>query len=227
MSTLPILLALTSVFLLGSSRIRISIRLVAAQGALLGLAFLLHNANHLSPEVWTIGLTGVVLKGLVLPWLLAFVLRRSKAKLEVEPFVGFGASLLIGVLLLGVSAYVAWTVAASSVRQVIPPPLFAAALYLLLTGMFLIITRRKAITQTIGYLVVENGVFAMGLGIGHEFPFTVEMGVMLDIFVGVFLMGIMVFRIDKAFDHTDTDRFNELLDEYPEDIASGECEEVE
>lgn len=215
MNTLPILLALTSVFLLGSSRLRISIRLVAVQGALLGLAFLLHNHDRLTPEVWIIGLTGVLLKGVLLPWLLAFVLKRSKAKLEIEPFVGFGASLLIGVLMLALSAYVAWNVSQSSMKQAIPPPLFAAALYLMLTGMFLIITRRKAITQTIGYLVMENGVFALGLGIGHEFPFIVEMGVTLDIFVGVFLMGIMVFHIDREFDHTDTDRFNELLDTHP------------
>ena len=215
MNTLPILLAITSVFLLGSSRLRVSIRLAAVQGALLGVVFLLHNHARLTAEVWTIALTGILLKGVLLPWLLAFVLRRSKAKLEIEPFVGFGTSLLVGVLMLVLSAYVAWNVSQSSLKQVIPPPLFAAALYLILTGMFLIISRRKAITQTIGYLVLENGVFAMGLGIGHEFPFIVEMGVTLDIFVGVFLMGIMVFRIDREFDHTDTDRFTELLDTHP------------
>ncbi len=216
MNTLPILLALTSVFLLGASRLRVSIRLVAVQGALLGIAFMLHNHDRLTADVWTIGLTGVLLKGVLLPWLLAYVLKRSKAKLEIEPFIGFGSSLLIGVLMLVLSAYVAWNVSLSSMKQTIPPPLFASALFLMLTGMFLIITRRKAVTQTVGYLVLENGVFAMGLGIGHEFPFIVEMGVSLDIFVGVFLMGIMVFRIDREFDHTDTDRFTELLDTLPE-----------
>ena len=221
MNTLPILLALTSVFLLGSSRLRVSIRLVAVQGALLGLAFLLHTRDNLTFDVWTIGLTGVLLKGAALPLLLAYVLRHSKAKLEIEPFVGFGTSLLLGVAMLALSAFVAWKVSQASVKQMIPPPLFASALFLMLTGMFLIISRRKAITQTIGYLVLENGVFAMGLGIGHEFPFLVEMGVTLDIFVGVFLMGIMVFRIDREFDHTDTDRFTALMDAYPKTAADG------
>ncbi len=227
MNILPILLVLTSVFLLGSSRIRISIRLVAAQGILLGAAFMLHNQERLSFEVWAIGITSILIKGVLLPLLLSYVLRQSRAKLEIEPFVSFGASLLIGVFLLGVSTYVAWNIAQTSERQIIPQSLFASALFLLLTGMFLIITRRKAITQTIGYLVVENGVFAMGLGVGHEFPFIVEMGVMLDVFVGVFLMGIMIFHIDKAFDHTDTDRFNELLDDIVDDVTCSECKEAE
>ena len=225
MSTLPVLLALTSIFLLGSSRLRVSIRLVALQGALLGLAFLLHNRGNLTVDVWTIGLTGVLLKGAALPLLLTYVLRHSKAKLEIEPFIGFGASLLLGVVMLALSAFVAWKISLSSIKQMIPPPLFASALFLMLTGMFLIISRRKAITQTVGYLVMENGVFAMGLGIGHEFPFLVEMGVTLDIFVGVFLMGIMVFRIDREFDHTDTGRFTALMDTYP--AISTNSEETE
>lgn len=211
-NTISIMLALTSLFLLGSSRIRISIRMVILQGFLLGIAFLLHNQDHLNGGTWTIGISSILLKGIVLPWLLTFVLHRSKAKLEIEPYIGFGASLSIGVLLLVFSTYIAWNLSVISTDRSIPPALFSAALFLILCGMFLIVTRKKAITQTIGYLVLENGVFATGLGIGYEFPFIVEMGVMLDIFVGVFLMGIMIFRIDKAFDHTDTDRFNKLLD---------------
>lgn len=210
--TISTLLALTSLFLLGSSRIRISIRMTVAQGFLLGFAFLYHNQEHMSATTWTIGISSILLKGIVLPWLLTYVLHRSRAKLEIEPYIGFGSSLFIGVLLLGFSTFIAWNLSLSSSVQSIPPAMFSAALFLILCGMFLIITRKKAITQTIGYLVLENGVFAIGLGIGHEFPFIVEMGVMLDIFVGVFLMGIMIFRIDKAFDHTDTHRFNELLD---------------
>ena len=211
--TISMLLALTSLFLFGSSRVRISIRMVTVQGFLLGIAFLLFNWGQLSASTWIIGVSSILLKGIVLPWLLTFVLHRSRAKLEIEPYVGFGTSLFIGVLLLGFSAYVAWNLSITATSRVIPPALFTAALFLIFCGMFLIVTRKKAITQTIGYLVLENGVFATGLGIGHEFPFIVEMGVMLDIFVGVFLMGIMIFRIDKAFDHTDTHRFNELLDE--------------
>lgn len=210
MTTLSILLALTCVFLLGSSRLRVSIRLVALQGVLLGVAAILNGIGHHSTANWAIGLGGIVLKGAFLPWLLTYVLRRSGTKLEIEPFVGFGVSMLSGVVLLALAAWIAWR--ADIGNQELSHALFTVSLFLLLTGMFLIITRRKVITQTLGYLVMENGVYAMGIGIGHEFSFLVEMGVMLDVFVGVFIMGIMIFQIDRVFDHADADRFTALSD---------------
>jgi len=213
MNTLAILLALTCIFLLGSSRLRISIRLVAVQGILLGIAAILGGLGNPSFDSWAIGLGGILLKGMLLPWLLLYVLRRSGARLEIEPFVGFGASMLCGAALLSLSAWIAFRAGVDD--RAISPALFAVALFLLLTGLFLIVTRRKAIAQTIGYLVMENGVYAMGLGIGHEFSFLVEMGVLLDVFVGVFVMGIMIFQIDRVFEHTDADRFTELSDLLP------------
>ena len=210
MQTLSILLALTCVFLLGSSRLRVSIRLVAVQGVLLGLAALINSMGHWSLSSWSIGIGGIILKGALLPWLLAYVLQRSGAKLEIEPFVGFGASMLVGVALLALAAWIAWRAGLDG--RSLSPALFTVSLYLLLTGLFLIVTRRKVITQTLGYLVMENGVYAMGVGIGHETSFLVEMGVMLDVFVGVFLMGSMIFQIDRIFEHTDADRFIELSD---------------
>ena len=97
---------------------------------------------------------------------------------------------------------------------------------MLLTGLFLIVSRRKAIAQTLGYLVMENGVYAVGLGIGQEFSFMVEMGVLLDVFVGVFLMGIMIFQIDHVFEHTDADRFTELSDLLGHDAGTAADQEV-
>jgi len=224
MNTLSILLALSCIFLLGSSRLRVSIRLVAAQGILLGIAAILNGIGHLSLDAWAIGLGGILLKGGLLPWLLGYVLRRSGARLEIEPFVGFGASMLTGVMLLAMSAWLAWRVGIDGHN--LSPALFAVSLFILLTGLFLIVSRRKVIAQTLGYLVMENGVYAVGLGIGHEFSFIVEMGVLLDVFVGVFLMGIMIFQIDQVFEHTDADRFTELSDLLNPDESAATHKEV-
>ena len=224
MTTLAILLALTCVFLLGSSRLRVSIRLVAVQGILLGITALWGGIAHLSLDGCIIGLSGILLKGALLPWLLGYVLRRSGARLEIEPFVGFGASMLAGVILLAMSGWLAWRVGTD--RPALAPALFAVALFMLLTGLFLIVSRRKAIAQTLGYLVMENGVYAVGLGIGQEFSFMVEMGVLLDVFVGVFLMGIMIFQIDHVFEHTDADRFTELSDLLGHDAGTAADQEV-
>ncbi len=209
MMTLTVLLALTGVLLLGSSRLSISIRLVAIQGFLLGMTALWGESGFHAAGLSS-GVSGMLVKGIVLPWLLLFVLKKSGARREIEPFIGFGASMLIGLLLMGLSAWIAWRM--HLVEQGLSPALFTVALDLMLVGLFLIITRRKAITQTLGYLVMENGVYALGVGAGTEFSFLLEIGVLLDVFVGVFLMGIMIFRIDREFEHIDTDRFIELRD---------------
>jgi hydrogenase-4 component E len=218
MNVILALVVISCVFLLGSSRMRTSIRVTALQGVALGALPLLVGEDHLfHSSVWLLSLGGMILKGGLLPWLLMTALVRSRAKREIEPFVGFSASLLIGLGLLGLSALVALRLGRDS--ALIAPQLLAVALFLVLTGLFLIISRRKAITQTLGYLVMENGIFAAGIGLGHEFPLLVEMGVMLDVFVGVFLMGIMLFHIDHEFDHIDADRLTELRDSHPREFS--------
>jgi hydrogenase-4 component E len=86
------------------------------------------------------------------------------------------------------------------------------ALFTTLTGLMMIISRKNALTQVAGYLVMENGIYAFGVILAVEEPLLVEMGVLLDVFVAVFVMGITVYQISREFDHIDTDRLSELKD---------------
>jgi hydrogenase-4 component E len=79
-------------------------------------------------------------------------------------------------------------------------------------GFVLLVTRRKAITQVLGYLTLENGVYAFGAAVALDMPVMVELGILLDVFVGVFVMGIAIFHISREFDHIDTDRLVNLSD---------------
>jgi len=79
----------------------------------------------------------------------------------------------------------------------------------------LLITRRKAITQVLGYLTLENGVYAFGAAVALQMPILVELGILLDVFVGVFVMGIAIFHISRQFDHIDTGRLVTLSDRVP------------
>jgi len=81
-----------------------------------------------------------------------------------------------------------------------------------LIGFFLIMSRRIAISQVLGYLVLENGVFVFGMALVPEQPYLVELGILLDIFVGVFVMGIIIFHINREFDHIDVHRLADLKD---------------
>lgn len=210
MNSIATLLALSCLFLLGSSRLLMSIKMVALQGLLLGILPLLAGGDHIGPAVIVLSVTSIGLKSILLPWLLTRALKRSGTRREIEPFISFGASMLIGVVLLGVSG---WIVNKLQVSQPLMSPItLVSGFFLVFSGLLLLITRRKALTQTLGFLVLENGVFTAGLSLGSEFSVFVELGILLDVFVGIFLMGIMLFHIDKEFDHIDADRFNELSD---------------
>jgi hydrogenase-4 component E len=86
---------------------------------------------------------------------------------------------------------------------------------MLLTGLFLIVARRTALTQALGYLVMENGIYAFGVGLVEGTPMLLELGILLDVFVAVFVMGIAIFHISREFDHIDTDRMTTLRDWTP------------
>jgi len=93
-----------------------------------------------------------------------------------------------------------------------PPVLLTSAFFAMLVGLFLMVTRRKAITQSLAYLVMENGVYGIGVSLSLDFPFLVELSILLDVFVGVFLMGNLLFHLDREFEHLDADRMTELTD---------------
>ena len=208
-----IFFALTSLLLLGSSRLVGCIRIVALQGILLGLLTLLAHRHELSLRPLLLAAAIIGLKGVVFPWLLALVLRDASVRREVEPFVSFTVSLLIGTLALALSLWL-------SQRLPLPTPPIASllvpvALFTTLAGLFVIVSRRTALTQVLGYLILENGIYAFGVGLVQGTPMLVELGVLLDVFVAVFVMGIALFHINREFDHVDANRLAALRDWTP------------
>lgn len=207
-----ILVVLTNLKLLGSSRLGSSIRTLGVQGLLLGLLPLV--AGHdLTARVWLLAAGGVVIKGVMFPWMLMRALRDAEVRREVEPFVGMLTSILIGIVALGASFWLGH-------RLPLPRPagsllLVPVALSAILLGLFLIVSRRKAVSQVLGFLVMENGIYVFGVGVVQETSLLVELGVLLDVFVAVFVMGIIIFHISREFDHIDTDRLSMLRDWKP------------
>jgi hydrogenase-4 component E len=206
---LLVLLILTSLWLLGSSRLLSCIAAVSVQGVLLAALALL---VRIDAPPWRLLLQAVVslaLKGIVFPLLLLRAVRSVDARREVEPFVGYSASLLIGVALLAGSL-----VAGNRITLPAEAPLLLvpAALFTALTGLFVIAGRRSAIVQVLGYLAMENGIAAFGIALAEQEPLLVEMGTLLDAFVAVFVMGITIFHINREFDHIDADRLSSLKD---------------
>lgn len=192
---------------LGVSRIRAVVNVVAAQGILLGvLPLFLHGG---------IGIRGLLLvavtvgmKGFGIPALLLHAMREVEIRHEVNPVIGFMSSLLLGAVGTGLAIVFARTLplAPEHANTLIVP----ASLATVWTGFLMLTLRRKAIMQVLGYLLLENGVFIFGLLALEATPFLVEVGVLLDLFTGVFVMGIIIHHISREFSSTSMDRLSEL-----------------
>jgi hydrogenase-4 component E len=205
-----VLLILTNLRLLGSSRLSACIRTVASQAVLLGIIPLLAQWDDVGPRLLLLSAVSTAMKAGVLPWLLRRAVREAGVQTEVEPLVGFTTSLLLGLGLLGVALHVAGRLpmpGADGTTFLVPVALFTT-----MVGMLVIVGRRKAVMQALGYLAMENGIYAFGLAFAVEEPLLVEMGVLLDVFVAVFIMGIAIHHISREFDHIDTDRLSALKD---------------
>ena len=204
------LIVFLSLYLLGSSSLTGCIKIVALQGMCLGLLPLTINEHGFHPRALLLVAGMFILKGFVIPRVLLYAIREVKIRREVEPMIGYTPSLLIGAILIGVSFVLA---------ERLPVPaglrtslLIPVSLATVMMGMLMMISRIKAVTQVIGYLVFENGIHLFGLAISYEIPWLIEMGVLLDVFVAVFVMGIIINHIALAFDSISTEKLASLSD---------------
>lgn len=199
--------------LVSASRLLHCIRLAAVQGLLLGiLPLVIWNWQSSQPhaELILVAAVNIGLKCMILPYLLARTMRSAHVCRELEPMIGYSFSILIALLITGGSFLFCRHIdlTEQSVSLLSAPVAFST----ILIGLFIIVARRKAITQAIGFLVFENGIAIFGTGMTLEYGLIVELGILLDIFVLVFVMGIAVFQISREFDHIDSDRLNKLGD---------------
>jgi hydrogenase-4 component E len=204
---LLVLVLLLNFFVLGSSRIRSIIYTVAGQGVLLGLLpVLVHGGIGLREALVSIG--AIALKAVVIPRMLMQAMADLPIRREIQPLVGFRTSLLLGAVATAASMGLAarLPVVGSTGTQLLVP----ASLATILTGFIILTTRIKAITQVLGYLILENGVFIFGLLLLEAMPFLVEVGVLLDLFVAIFVMGIIINHISREFSSISTERLSSL-----------------
>ena len=202
-----VIVLLLNLFMLGVSRMRSLIYAAAAQGVILSALPLLLE-KRIDWIIIIVALVTATIKGLLIPQMLHKALRDAQIKREVEPLIGFLPTMLLGALGTAVSitfaAYLPMTQTGSS-TLIIP-----ASFSTVLTGFLLLTTRYKAITQVIGYLILENGIYIFGMLLLAAVPFLVELGILLDLFVGIFVVSIILNHINEAFSSLDTRRLTAL-----------------
>ncbi|MEI7706404.1 MAG: hydrogenase [Deltaproteobacteria bacterium] len=206
-----ILVVVLDLFLLASSRLGAAIRAVALQGALLSLlALLLTSSGHDLGHMLAVAGGAFFIKAFLIPWLMFRAIREMAIRREMEPLVGYVPSLILGGL--GVVLSFALSRGLPLPTNEMHPFLVPTALATVWTGLLLVVSRRKAVTQVLGFLVLENGVFIFGLLLTDFMPVMVEAGVLLDLLAAVFVMGIVMFQINREFASLDTDALSSLKD---------------
>jgi hydrogenase-4 component E len=202
-----VIILMMNLFALGTSRILAVIRIVAMQGIVLGIIPLLVH-KHLTVPMALMAIAAIVIKAIVIPAIMVRALRDARIKREVEPLIGFLPSIILGAAATAFALLFAGQLPLESSHY--GSLLVPTSIATVLVGFILLVTRYKAISQVIGYLVLENGIFIFGMLLIEAMPLVVELGVLLDLFVGIFVIGIILNHINQAFSSLDTRRLVSL-----------------
>jgi len=199
------LIVITDICLLAAERQRLSIRLIALQGVILGLLPLLTHTGEIDARLMAICAVFLLIKAVVLPLILRRTYKKLPAQSPGKPYLGNTLSVLAG---LAGFVFSLWL---SSRLGLTANPLFslffAPAFATIFAGLLLIVAHREALSQMFGYLVMENGIYLLGVPTAQQNTFWLELSVLLDIMVAAFVMTIAIHHIHRAFHSTDVERF--------------------
>ena len=191
-----------------ANRLLTYIKVIAFQGVILfGVAFIeLSEINIVN--LILILLETIVFKTLAVPLFLKYVIDKNKITREAEPYLPNFVSLIVVTLIIVTTFLLSNSITDQHLKKIY----FVVALSALFCGLYIIATRKKIVTHVMGYLVIENGVFILSLAVGNEMPMLVNLGIMLDIFVSVFLLGIFVNKVGDVLKDVDVDQLRNLKD---------------
>ena len=208
---LAAVLLLLSFAMLAQRRIRSLIDLFAAQGFVLALstAFVAYATGQ-SHLYWSAGMT-LVLKVCLLPWILHRLIRRLDVKWDVETLINIPTTMLVGIVLVILAFNLAQPV--SQLAGTVTRGTLGIALAAVLLAFLMMITRSKAVPQVIGFLAMENSLFLAATAATYGMPMVVELGIALDVLVGMVILGVFMFQIREQFDSLDIHNLERLRDE--------------
>jgi len=207
---LIILLGTTMLYVFAVSRIEAYVKTLALQGFLLFLLVIVDIKEINWVNIAFLSLETLVIKAVVIPYFLLSVIRKNEIAREVEPYITQFYSLMFAsaIFIFGfVAAF--W---AAKTNAGIKPLYFGVSIMLIVSSLFLIINRKTIITHILCYMMLENGIFLLSLSVANELPLLVNLGVLLDLFVGIYLFVIFFNKIQEMYDGSHIDELTELKD---------------
>jgi hydrogenase-4 component E len=193
-----------------ASRIEAYIKTLALQGLLLFLLVIIDLTKINWLNIAFLILETLIIKTAVIPFFLLRVIRRNEIDREVGPSVSQFYSLMLASLIFIFGFVVAFW--AARVEPGIQPLYFGMSIALIIASLFLIVTRKRIITHILCYMMLENGIFLLSLSVANEMPMLVNLGVLLDLFVGIFLLMIFFNKIQSMYDGSHIDVLTQLKD---------------
>lgn len=205
-----ILLGTSMLYVFAVSRIEAYVKTLAFQGVLLFLLVIIDIKDISWLNIAFLSIETLLVKGIAIPLFLLIIIRKNEISREVEPFISQFYSMLIavGIFIFGFAAAF-WS---AKTGGEIKPLYFGISIVIIVSSLFLIINRKKIITHILSYMMLENGIFLLSVSVANEMPMLVNIGVLLDLFVGIYLFTIFFNKIEEMYDGSHIDVLTELKD---------------
>jgi len=208
MQLLIAMILVSTFMILGSTRLYSCVRAFGIQSFLLACVAGIVAYSTGKNDIYIVALLTLILKAAVIPYIFLYIIREIKVTREIELYVNISPSLIIGGVLVVISYYLIRSI---SIISELSSLALSASMSLVSIGLFIMISRKKALMQMLGILIMENGLFLGAISLTYGMPLLVELGIFFDVLIGVLIMGILIFRINKTFESIDTDMLKTLI----------------
>ena len=205
------LLLILAFAMIAQRRILSLVHLFTAQGATLALATAVVGYVTRQPHLYLSAGLNVLLKVLLIPWLLHRVIVRLDIRWELESLINIPTTMLIGILVVIFAFNLALPI--SRLSGTLASGTLGIALACVMLSFLMMITRAKAVPQVIGFLSMENGLFFAATSATYGMPMVVELGIALDVLIGVLILGVFMFQIREQFDSLDIHHLEQLKED--------------
>jgi len=208
MQLLIAFILVSTFMILGSTRLYSCVRAFGIQSFLLACVAGIVAYSTGKNDIYIVALLTLIIKSAIIPYIFIYIIREIKVKREIELYVNISPSLIIGGILVVISYYLIRSI---SIISELSSLALSASMSLVSIGLFIMISRKKALMQMLGILIMENGLFLGAISLTYGMPLLVELGIFFDVLIGVLIMGILIFRINKTFESIDTDMLKNLI----------------
>ena len=205
-----VIVLIISILMSGCRRLETMVKLFIVQS--LGIITMMFFAGSINRNPNILLICGVTLLGkcILVPWILSLVLKKIQFNREVETYIGLPISMLLSCILTALIFEIIPNIGIEKEIHVLSSGLFKTSISIILIGLFVMMTRKKAFAQIMGLYIMENGIFALTVDTIFEMPHIVEMGVLLDILLGALIMGVWVYRIKQSFETINVEKLRKL-----------------